>query len=31
MDTRLRPGTREDTAACGLILFEAFSPDERLC
>jgi len=30
MDARLRPGTREDTAACGLILFEAFfSTDKR--
>jgi predicted N-acetyltransferase YhbS len=24
MDAKLRPGTREDTAACGRILFEAF-------
>jgi hypothetical protein len=31
MDTRPRPGAREDTAACGLILFDAFSPDKRLC
>jgi hypothetical protein len=24
MDAKLRPATREDSAACGLILFEAF-------
>jgi len=29
MDARLRPGTSEDTTKCGLILFEAFSLDER--